>query len=108
MDLSLLLNSEEISEDVQPTGDVGEHDPAPFKCLLCGNGFSLRGNLNKHVERIHERRRPHRCTRCYATFGFRDGFARHMWLVHEGEPRVCTCPEYNATFNSPAHRQGSA
>ncbi|XP_041867516.1 zinc finger protein 84-like isoform X2 [Melanotaenia boesemani] len=65
------------------------HREASFRCSVCGQSFTLRGNLRTHM-RIHSGERPYACTVCSKSFGRKATLVRHV-RSHTGEkPFTCT------------------
>ena len=40
----------------------------PFKCLVCAKAYTQKAHLNEHNNRVHENKRPHKCSSCKSTF----------------------------------------
>ncbi|XP_074543766.1 uncharacterized protein LOC141803552 isoform X2 [Halichoeres trimaculatus] len=65
------------------------HRESTFRCRVCGQSFTLRGNLRIHMM-IHSGERPYACTFCGKSFGRRATLVRHV-RSHTGEkPFICT------------------
>lgn len=65
------------------------HRETSFCCRVCGQSFTLRGNLRIHMM-IHSGERPYTCTVCGKSFGRRATLVRHV-RSHTGEkPFICT------------------
>ncbi|XP_034534518.1 zinc finger and SCAN domain-containing protein 2-like [Notolabrus celidotus] len=65
------------------------HRETSFCCRVCGQSFTLRGNLRIHMM-IHSGERPYACTVCGKSFGRRATLVRHV-RSHTGEkPFICT------------------
>lgn len=61
----------------------------PFTCPICGKEFSLRGNMKKH-QVIHEGAKPFKCAICGRQFSLRGNLQQHQ-AVHTGaKPFVCS------------------
>ncbi|CAH0555638.1 unnamed protein product [Brassicogethes aeneus] len=56
----------------------------PFVCKVCGQSFSLAGNLKRH-KMIHSGERPHVCQICGKGFGTTSHLKRHV-KTHESRP----------------------
>ena len=41
------------------------------------------GNLKKHIEAVHEGKKPHKCVICEATFTQKTSLKKHITNVHE-------------------------
>ena len=56
----------------------------PYECLICEATFSCRGNLTKHNESIHEKKRfP--CSLCEKNFSQKSYLNTHIKTVHNKE-----------------------
>ncbi|XP_050082180.1 zinc finger protein 572-like [Anopheles aquasalis] len=51
--------------------------PRPFNCQICGNSFTLKRNLNRHM-RIHAGQKPYKCIECDKTFLQSSDLAVHL------------------------------
>nr|CDS24530.1 oocyte zinc finger protein XlCOF6 [Echinococcus granulosus] len=62
----------------------------PFSCENCGKAFSSRGDLDRHISAVHEKKRPFTCEICGASFTQRCNLNAHISVVHERrEPFTC-------------------
>ena len=55
----------------------------PFECEVCGVKFTLKNNLNKHMNR-HTQKKIWKCEHCKKPFLQRDQLIAHL-IVHKGE-----------------------
>ena len=55
----------------------------PYKCVSCEKCFGLKGNLDKHVNIVHENFRPYKCDFCVKIFGFKNDLKKHVIAIHE-------------------------
>ena len=56
----------------------------PFKCDVCDASFSQKINLTEHVASVHEGKKPFKCNICDASFSHRGNLNKHVTSVHEG------------------------
>ena len=59
-------------------------EKAAFKCPECGRVFGLKTNLKKHIEAVHEGKKPFVCPRKSSRFARKQDLNRHVKAVHEG------------------------
>ena len=48
-----------------------------------GVAFGQKGNLTRHIETVHEKRRDHACPHCPSAFGQKGDLKTHIKVVHE-------------------------
>jgi DNA-directed RNA polymerase subunit RPC12/RpoP len=72
----------------------------PFVCLECGQRFSESGNLNKHKRR-HTGERPYKCEECGKSFALNNSLKKHTY-THTGE-KPFLCDECGKTFSQSGH-----
>uniref|UniRef100_UPI00358FDBC4 LOW QUALITY PROTEIN: zinc finger protein 64-like n=1 Tax=Myxine glutinosa TaxID=7769 RepID=UPI00358FDBC4 len=64
----------------------------PFKCDVCGKGFSRRDKLKVHT-RLHSGERPHACTLCSYTAADGSSLSKHLRVHRDERPFRCQiCP----------------
>ncbi len=73
-----------------------------FRCPECSRAFKEKGNMNKHVLSVHEKKKTQVCQLCGKTFAFRDGLVRHISHVHQNERRY-KCEICNHHFKQLSH-----
>lgn len=79
----------------------------PFRCAVCGQGFSQKMNLARHMQR-HTGEKPHQCHLCPMRFNQKCNLERHV-RSHTGErPFHCAfCPKsFNSKSNLSRHETG--
>jgi DNA-directed RNA polymerase subunit RPC12/RpoP len=60
----------------------------PYKCDICGKGFSQNGNLQTHI-RTHTADKPYKCDRCGKGFSVNSNLQKHI-RTHTGDkPYKC-------------------
>lgn len=81
-------------------GTIRKQDRRPrqeFPCQFCNRVFPLKSNRKKHVESVHEKRRPHECHLCPKRFYEKCKLAAHIDTVHNNIRRF-TCDICFAKF----------
>uniref|UniRef100_A0A8C4QLX6 Zinc finger protein 64 homolog (mouse) n=1 Tax=Eptatretus burgeri TaxID=7764 RepID=A0A8C4QLX6_EPTBU len=64
----------------------------PFKCDVCGKGFSRRDKLKVHT-RLHSGERPHACTLCPYAAADGSSLSKHLRVHRDERPFRCQiCP----------------
>ena len=56
-----------------------------FPCPECPLAFSQKVSLNKHIEIVHEGKKPHVCSVCLTAFSTKGNLKNHIEMVHEGK-----------------------
>ena len=54
------------------------------KCKICGHCFSAKQDLKRHIEAVHENRKPHKCSFCDYSCSQKNDLNTHIASVHEG------------------------
>lgn len=80
----------------------GGSSAKPFQCKECRRAFKEKGNLNKHVASVHEKRKTQACPHCSKLFAFKDGLVRHISQVHLNE-RPFHCAPCRQWFKQLSH-----
>jgi KRAB domain-containing zinc finger protein len=53
-----------------------------YSCGYCYKKFTT-AKLKKHIESVHEKKRPHLCSTCEKSFASKQDLKRHILMVHE-------------------------
>ena len=76
-----------------------------FECTICDAVFTLKENLNKHIESFHDEsksKEPLKCKICYKTGTSIQEMKNHADLMHEGRTslnvEVCLCKVCSEVF----------
>ncbi|XP_061405213.1 zinc finger protein with KRAB and SCAN domains 3-like isoform X2 [Lethenteron reissneri] len=75
---------------------AGGEDNKPFRCSVCAQRFSQRGNLETHL-RTHTGERPYRCATCGQAFSQSAHLKSHQ-RTHTGE-KPCRCKVCGQSFS---------
>ena len=66
-----------------------------FKCNICNLLLKTKRNLKRHIESVHEGKKPFKCNTCDVNFAAKDSLKRHISLVHERKKsfncNICDC-----------------
>eukprot|EP00177_Eucheuma_denticulatum_P000687 GFKZ01001235.1.p1 GENE.GFKZ01001235.1~~GFKZ01001235.1.p1 ORF type:complete len:368 (+),score=16.66 GFKZ01001235.1:101-1204(+) len=73
-----------------------------FPCDKCPATFSQKGQLSRHIRRVHDKLRPHACEYCGRLFGARSDRTRHVMIVHK-KVRQFPCERCGFQFQAKTH-----
>ena len=82
---------------------------SPFECDQCGKRFTTKGNMTNHINIVHWKIKPHRCSQpdCSKSFFLKGNLQVHIDSVHKKIRVKCPVHECGATFRTklgvPAH-----
>ena len=62
-------------------------------CSKCGHSFTSRETLHKHMENVHEGKKPHKCNFCEARFYQSFSLKKHISSVHKGKKMLKKSPK---------------
>jgi len=63
--------------------------------------FTEKGKLNKHVDSIHEGKKPFQCDICQKSFTQKASMTTHILTIHEGEkPHHCEICDERVTMKN--------
>jgi uncharacterized C2H2 Zn-finger protein len=68
-------------------------------CSECGASFRKTGNLTRHIQTVHLKKRPFACDQCTACFGYKTHLNRHVQTVHNKSSDF-QCPDCNREFRT--------
>lgn len=69
-----------------------------FPCDKCSAVFAQKGQLSRHIRRVHEKLRPHACEYCGRLFGARSDRTRHV-MVRFTPNMLYSFPSYTYWVN---------
>ncbi len=64
------------------------HEGQRFDCRICAKSFNRNNNLNRHIETVHELQRAHACRFCNAKFGHKQNARRHERTMHPAQVQM--------------------
>ena len=53
-----------------------------IECDRCGAKFPLKQNLNRHIEAVHEGKKPFKCDKCDVCFTQKSSMRTHISKIH--------------------------
>ena len=60
-----MKTEDEIREKTYSTPEYkSTSDKKEYECVMCDFKFPEKGSLKRHIECVHENKRPHRCSIC--------------------------------------------
>ena len=57
-----------------------------MKCSICDYEFTRQATLKRHIQSVHEEKKPHRCSICDCNFSQKGNLKQHIKLVHMYNP----------------------
>ena len=67
--------------------NVNSYHCEDLKCYICEAGFKQKEYLRKHIDSVHEGKKPFACSCCDAKFVEKRSIKRHFASVHEKEKK---------------------
>ena len=67
-----------------------------FKCSKCNSTFSKKLDVNRHIDSVHEGKRPYKCSFCNISFGIKQNLTRHITSVHEKKKPFKKCSKWDS------------
>ena len=61
------------------------HDFKEFECQQCQTVLKSRNDLKRHMESVHEKKKPFMCTKCQSTFSRKSYGKTHLLVKHKEE-----------------------
>ena len=55
----------------------------PIKCDICDKAFREKSKLNKHIDAVHEEKKPFTSAQCEAKFAKKSHLDEHVSSVHD-------------------------
>jgi uncharacterized C2H2 Zn-finger protein len=68
-------------------------------CAECGASFKKTGNLTRHIQTVHLKKKPFACDQCPASFGYKTHLNRHVQTVHN-KSNDFKCSDCNREFRT--------
>ena len=69
-----------------------------YPCQSCEKDFKTKGELKKHMNRVHLKLRPHECDICNSIFSEKGDLNKHIRSVHEKKTFPCPLCKIELSF----------
>jgi len=76
----------------------------PFACTLCSSTFARKAGLTDHIASVHDKKKPFKCDLCGKCFAEKRTLSKHTLGVHE-KNKPHKCPICPAAFMQKSHMQ---
>ena len=70
-----------------------------LKCDICSSLFKTKRQLKKHIESVHEGKKPFKCNICDVSFSQKHNLETHVVSVHEGK-KPFKCDKCDSSFTA--------
>ena len=71
----------------------------PFKCSICGGGFTQKKSMQVHIATVDEGQKPFKCSICDDSFTHIGSMKRHIATNHEGQ-KAFKCHKFLSFFST--------
>ena len=80
--------------------DSVHENKKPHKCPICDFTSSQKSTMNIHTASVHEKKRPHKCSICDQSFPKNSKSKRHVESVHEEKQSAHLCSVCDKSFSA--------
>ena len=71
--------------------DVIHEEKKPYQCSICEYRCTMKGKMNRHINSVHEGKKPHKCSICDHCFALKHQLKVHISAIHDGKkPNKCS------------------
>jgi KRAB domain-containing zinc finger protein len=96
--INLPLEKQLEIKESKPTRMAPTSSKSKAKCDVCAKSYYCKRDLKRHVETVHENKKPHKCDLCGSSFGLLGALKSHIKSVHKDSETSHKCKVCDKTF----------